>query len=155
MPTFETAREVPFTAEQMFAVVADVEKYPLFLPLCETLTVRSREQRDGATVLVATMGVGYKAIRESFTTRVTLRPAERRIEVRYLDGPFRHLENLWRFAPRENGCEVHFYISYEFRSAVLGAVMGAVFDKAFRKFAEAFEARARVLYAPPASLTRA
>ena len=92
MPSFETTRRVPFTPEQMFDVVADVEAYPQFLPLCESLTVRSREEKDGGTVLVATMGVGYKAVHESFTTRVTLRPAERRIVVEYIDAvSYKHI----------------------------------------------------------------
>ena len=154
MPSFETTRRVPFTPEQMFDVVADVEAYPQFLPLCESLTVRSREDKDGGTVLVATMGVGYKAVHESFTTRVTLRPAERRIVVEYLDGPFRHLENLWRFEPTADGSDVQFFIAYEFRSAPLQLLMGTLFDKAFRKFAEAFEERARSLYAAPQPVTR-
>lgn len=148
MPRFETTRVVPYTTEQMFAVVADVEKYPLFLPMCESLHVRSRTETDGATTLVATMGIGYKAIRENFTTRVVLLPQQSppRIDVSYLDGPFKHLDNRWRFEPRDTGSAVHFWIDYEFRSAMLGLVMGAVFDKAFRKFAEAFEDRARAVY---------
>ena len=143
---------MPFTAEQMFAVVADVDSYPQFVPMCEGLHVRSRNEADGVTTLVATMAIGYKAIRENFTTRVVLQPASQpmRIDVSYLDGPFHHLDNRWRFVPRDNGSEIGFWIDYEFRSAMLGLVMGAVFDKAFRKFAEAFEDRARQVYKGPA-----
>ncbi|MCB1519818.1 MAG: type II toxin-antitoxin system RatA family toxin [Hyphomicrobiaceae bacterium] len=151
MPKYETTRRVPYTAREMFDVVADVERYPLFVPMCEGLKITSRQTTGRTTTLVATMAIGYKAIRENFTTRVVLHPdaAPERIEVSYLDGPFRHLENRWRFLPREaGGSDVHFYIDYEFRSAMLGLVMGAVFDKAFRKFAEAFEARARSVYGP-------
>lgn len=146
MPKFSNQRRVPYTPAQMFDVVADVEKYPRFLPMCESLVVRRREELDDGVRLTATMGVGYKAIREHFTTRVTLYPGEPRILVEYLDGPFRHLENRWRFLPAPSGCIVDFYIEYEFRSAMLGLLMGAMFDKAFHKFSEAFEARARAVY---------
>lgn len=147
MPQFETTRLVPFTAKQMFDVVADVEKYPLFLPLCEALTVESRTQAGESEVVVATMSVGYKKIRESFRTRVTLQPAAPTILVEYLDGPFRRLENRWRFVRvTDTASEVHFFIDYEFRSMMLGVLMGALFDKAFRKFSEAFEERARQVY---------
>ncbi len=147
MPRFSNQRRVPYSPKQMFDVVADVEKYPGFLPMCESLTVRRREEKGDATVLTATMGVGYKAIREHFTTRVTLVPAEPRILVEYLDGPFHHLENRWRFLPGSpGGCIIDFYIEYEFRSKMLGLLMGAMFDRAFHKFSEAFEARARAVY---------
>jgi coenzyme Q-binding protein COQ10 len=149
MPSFRTTRRVPYTARQMFELVADMESYPQFLPLCEALTIRSRVEKGDTTVLLATMVVGYKAIREAFTTRVTLHPAEPRVEVEYLDGPFRHLENRWRFLPVAGGCEVDFFIEYEFRSAMLGMLMGALFDRAFGKFAAAFEERAAVVYGAP------
>lgn len=151
MPQFETRRPVPQSPDQMFALVADVEKYPEFLPLCEGLVVRSRKERDGKALLVADMTVGYKAIRETFTTQVLLNPDERAIDVKYLDGPFRYLDNRWRFnALPDGGCEVHFFIDYEFKSRILGAVMGSMFDRAFRMFSEAFEARATKIYATPA-----
>jgi coenzyme Q-binding protein COQ10 len=146
LPSFETTRHVPFSAAQMIAVVAEVERYPQFLPLCEGLAVRSREERGGETVLVATMTVGYGAIRESFTSRVTLRPARSEIAVAYLDGPFTHLDNRWRFRDVAAGSEIDFYIDYAFRSRVLGLVMGTVFDKAVRKYTQAFEERARAVY---------
>ena len=154
MPSFTTRRRVPFSSEQMFALVADVERYPEFLPLCEGLTVRSRKEDGDRTIIVANMTAGYLAIRESFTTRVVLNPAERKVLVEYLDGPFSRLENRWTFKPVANGgCDVDFYIDYELRSFMLGVLVGAVFDKAFRKFSEAFEARARFIYgkAPVAS----
>jgi coenzyme Q-binding protein COQ10 len=146
MPQFETVRHVRHAPRQMFDLVADVEKYPQFLPLCEALTVRSRKERDDQTILVADMTVGYKAIRETFTSQVHLKPAERLIEVKYLDGPFRYLTNIWRFEPEPAGTAVHFWIDYEFRSRLLGAVMGSMFDRAFRMFAEAFEKRADAIY---------
>jgi coenzyme Q-binding protein COQ10 len=149
MPTFQTRRRVPFTPRQMFDLVADVEKYPQFLPLCDSLVVRSREDKGEAIVLVASMGVGYMAIRESFTSRVTLYPQAPEVLVEYLDGPFRRLENRWGFAAVPGGCDVEFFIDYEFRSVMLGMLMGAMFDRAFRRFAEAFEQRAGAVYGRP------
>lgn len=132
----------------MFDLVADVERYPEFLPLCEALTVRSRREREGREILVAEMAVGYKAIRQRFTTQVVLNRQELGIDVQYLDGPFRRLDNRWRFEPTgENSCNVHFDIEYEFASRSLGMLMGSMFDYAFRRFTVAFEERADKIYA--------
>ncbi|MCT8991734.1 type II toxin-antitoxin system RatA family toxin [Chelativorans sp. SCAU2101] len=147
MPKHETVRRVKHLPEQMFALVADVESYPEFVPMCESLTVRTRKERNGVTILVADMTVGYKAIRETFTSQVVLKPAERLIDVRYIDGPFRFLQNYWRFDPvGESQTDVHFFIEYEFKNRMLGMLMGAMFDRAFRMFAEAFERRADEIY---------
>jgi coenzyme Q-binding protein COQ10 len=112
----------------MFDVVADVERYPEFLPLCEGLTVTERKTDARGTELMATMRVGYKSITEQFTTRVTLDPEAGLIKVRHLDGPFSHLENDWRFVAAGGGCDVHFSISYAFRSMMLSMIVGAAFD---------------------------
>lgn len=146
MPQFETHRPVPHTPDQMFDLVADVERYPEFLPLCEALVIRNRKERDGKVLLVADMTVGYKAIRETFTTQVLLNKAERAIDVKYIDGPFKYLDNRWRFQPTENGSSIDFFIDYEFKSRILGALMGSMFDRAFRMFTDAFEARANKIY---------
>ena len=147
MPSFRTRRRVSHTPQDMFALVADVERYPEFLPLCEGLRVRRRTASgEGQETLVADMTVGYRAIHETFTSRVTLDPLNRRILVQYVDGPFRYLENRWTFAADGEGCVIDFFITYEFRSATLGLLMGAMFDRAFRKFAEAFERRADLIY---------
>lgn len=132
----------------MFDLVADVEKYPQFVPLCEALRVRSRTAKgEGVDVLVADMTVAYKLIRETFTSRVTLERPQLRILVEYLDGPFRRMENRWQFRPMgEGACEVEFFIEYEFRSRVLAMLMGAMFEAAFRRFAAAFETRADAIY---------
>jgi coenzyme Q-binding protein COQ10 len=143
-------RRVPFSAKQMFAIVADVESYPQFLPLCEGLAVRSREEQGTDSVLIATMSVGYRSITESFTSRVTLKPDASEIHVAYLDGPFTHLDNRWRFTDVPGGSEIHFFIDYAFASRMLAVVMGAVFDKAVRRYTEAFEERARAVYRTPA-----
>ncbi len=130
----------------MYALVADIEKYPEFLPLCEALTIRSSKERDGKTLLIADMTVGYKAIRETFTTQVLLNPADLAIDVKYIEGPFKYLDNRWTFTAAGTGSVVDFFIDYEFKSMILGALMGSMFDRAFRMFAEAFEARADKVY---------
>ncbi len=149
MPSFETKRIVAFSAAQMYALVADVERYPEFLPMCTGLAVQSRTPTPDGEVLTARMSVGYKTISESFMTRVVLRPASAAIQAHYLEGPFKRLENRWTFVDQPGGSSVNFYISYEFKSPMLGLLVGSVFDQAFRKFAEAFEARARVVYGAP------
>ena len=146
MPKFESTRRVVHTPQQMFDLVADVERYPEFLPLCRSLDIRSRRERDGKILLVADMTVAYKLIRETFTSQVLLKPVDLEIEVKYLDGPFRYLENRWTFRAAEEGCDVSFFIDYEFRSRTLGLLMGAMFDHAFRRFAAAFEERANLIY---------
>jgi coenzyme Q-binding protein COQ10 len=152
MPSFTSTRHVRHAATDMFDLVADVKAYPQFLPLCESLVVHSRtavgEKSVGEKeVVIATMTVSYSLLRESFTSRVTLDRQKLIIMAEYLDGPFEHLENVWRFEPRGRGdCVVHFSIDYEFRSRTLAMLMGTVFDRAFRKFAEAFEARADQVY---------
>jgi coenzyme Q-binding protein COQ10 len=131
----------------MFDLVADVEHYPAFVPLCEELRVRRRVQSgEGVETLVAEMAVGYKAISERFTSRVTLDRPRLRILVEYVNGPFSYLENRWSFAAAPGGSDVEFYITYEFKSRALGLLMGAMFDRAFRRFAEAFEERADIVY---------
>ena len=131
----------------MFDLVADVEKYPQFVPLCSALTVKTRAEKDGRTVLVADMTVAYKVIRETFTSRVTLDRQSLTILVEYLDGPFKRMQNRWSFYSVETKvCDVEFFIDYEFRSRTLAMLMGAMFDAAFRRFAVAFEQRADEIY---------
>ncbi|AVO44946.1 type II toxin-antitoxin system RatA family toxin [Phreatobacter cathodiphilus] len=151
MPVFKTERRVGHRPEQMFDLVADVDKYPLFVPLCEALKVRRRVNAgdDGIEILVADMTVAYGPLRETFTSRVTLDRPRLHIVAEYIDGPFSRLENHWRFAADGEGTRVSFSIDYEFRSRALALVMGAVFDAAFRRFAEAFEARADAVYGRP------
>ena len=153
MPSFNTTRRVPFTSRQMFDLVADVEQYPKFLPLCEALTVKKREQESDKAILICEMTVGYYALRETFTSRVTCERSESTILVEYIDGPFKHLENRWSFHDRDEGraCLVDFRIAYELKSRALGLIMGGMFDAAFRKFAEAFEDRADIVYGKGAS----
>jgi coenzyme Q-binding protein COQ10 len=148
VPSFSTTRRVPHDAAQMFDLVADVEQYPQFVPLCQSLRVKSRTATDeGIEVLVADMTVAYKLVRETFTSRVTLDRPNLKILVEYLSGPFSKMENRWTFTPAgEHACNVAFFIDYEFRSRVLAMLMGAMFETAFRRFAGAFEARADKIY---------
>ena len=147
MPHFTTTRQVNHSATDMFDLVADIESYPRFLPLCESLVVRSRRTVADKEILIATMTVAYKFIRESFSTRVTLDRSAFHIHAEYIEGPFRYLENIWRFEPHGRGDSViRFSIEYEFRSRALSLLMGAMFDRAFKKFAEAFEERADAVY---------
>jgi coenzyme Q-binding protein COQ10 len=147
MPQFSTKRRVPHAAGHMFDLVADVEKYPLFVPLCSALKVKSRTEKNGVTILVADMTVAYKILRETFTSRVTLDRPGLKILVEYLNGPFKRMQNRWTFHPvDENACDIEFFVDYEFRSRTLAALMGAMFDAAFRRFAHAFEQRADEIY---------
>jgi coenzyme Q-binding protein COQ10 len=148
MPQFRNLRRARHSAVEMFDLVADVERYPEFVPLCRSLRVRKRTPGEGGIeVLVADMTVAYKLMRETFTSRVTLDKPSLTIQVEYLDGPFSHLDNRWTFRPvSETACEVEFFIAYEFKSRVLGVLMGAMFEAAFRRFAEAFERRADAVY---------
>jgi coenzyme Q-binding protein COQ10 len=151
MPQFANKRRVRHSAEKMFDLVADVERYPEFVPLCQSLKVKQRTPLpDGGEVIVADMTVAYKLIRETFTSRVTLDRANLRILVEYLRGPFSKLENRWTFeAKSEDSCDVGFFIAYEFRSRMLAVLMGAMFDAAFQRFAAAFETRADAVYGRP------
>ena len=132
----------------MFDLVADVESYPEFVPLCKALKVRERTPSgDGIETIVADMTVSFKLVRESFRSRVTLDRPKLQILVEYLQGPFSHMQNHWTFKPTgEQSCEIEFYIDYEFRSRMLGMLMGSMFDAAFRRFATAFETRADRVY---------
>jgi coenzyme Q-binding protein COQ10 len=148
MPQFATTRTVRHAAVDMFDLVADVERYPDFVPLCRSLKVRKRiPEPEGVEILTADMTIAYKLIHESFASRVTLDRPNLQILVEYLDGPFSRLENRWSFHPTgERACNVEFFISYEFRSRVLALLMGTMFDLAFRRFAAAFERRADEVY---------
>jgi coenzyme Q-binding protein COQ10 len=148
MPQFSTTRRVAHSTADMFDLVADVEHYPEFVPLCQSLHVRRRtKDGEGRDVIVADMTVAYKVIRETFTSRVSLDRQKCEILVEYLEGPFQRLTNRWSFKPAgDRACDVEFFISYEFRSRTLGLLMGSVFDVAFRRFAVAFEKRADQVY---------
>ena len=147
MPTHAEKRRMPYSADEMYALIADVESYPKFLPWCAGCRVRGRRHDGAAEVLDADLIISFKVFRERFGSRVTLRPEERRIDVAYLDGPFRYLNNHWQFDPVEGGgCEVDFFVDFEFKSRTLQAIIGVVFNEAMRRIVKAFEDRARDLY---------
>ena len=143
MPTHAERRFLPYTQEQLFDLVADVERYPEFLPWCVGARVRSRE----GDVLTADLIIGFKMIRERFTSRVELNGPDR-IDVAYTHGPLRYLNNHWIFEPAPGGCVIDFYVDFEFRSALLQRLIGALFNEAVRRMVGAFETRARQLYEP-------
>jgi coenzyme Q-binding protein COQ10 len=151
MPKFSSQRRVHHSAPQMFDLVADVERYPEFVPLCRALKIRQRTAKpDGTEIVIADMTVSFKLVREAFTSRVTLDRPNLKILVEYLQGPFSNLENRWSFEPKsETECDVGFYLAYEFKSRMLGILMGTMFDTAFQRFAAAFEKRADVVYGRP------
>ena len=148
MPQFSNQRQVNHSADEMFDLVADVERYPEFVPLCQKLRIVQRTRNpDGTEIIIADMTAAYKLIRETFTSRVTLDRANRKILVEYLRGPFSNLQNRWTFEPADDKrCDVAFFISYEFKSRMLATLMGSMFDMAFQRFAAAFEKRADTIY---------
>ena len=141
MPRHEERRILPYRPGQLFALVADIEKYPEFLPWCVAARIRSRN----GDLVIADMVIGFRMFRERFTTRVTLKPPDR-IDVSYADGPFKHLANHWVFNPHPVGCELDFFVDFEFRSRLLDRLIGALFDEAVRRMVRAFETRAKILY---------
>ena len=148
MPQFSTRRRVRHAAGDMFDLVADIQRYPEFVPLCAGMRVKSRAGKDeGVCVIVAVMTVAYKLIHQSFTSRVTLDRARLTILVEYLDGPFSRMQNRWTFRQTsETSSDVEFFIDYEFRSRTFAMLAGAVFDTVFRRMAAAFEKRADQVY---------
>jgi coenzyme Q-binding protein COQ10 len=148
MPKFSCKRRVRHSALQMFDLVADVERYPEFVPLCKSLKIRQRMAKpEGTEIVIADMTVSFKLVREAFTSKVTLDRPNLKIMVEYLEGPFSNLENRWTFEPKsDTACDVGFYIAYEFKSRMLAMLMGTMFDAAFQRFAAAFEKRADAVY---------
>jgi len=156
MPRFSSKRQVRHSAPQMFDLVADVERYPEFVPLCSALRIKQRTPNpDGTEVVIADMTVSFKLVRETFTSRVTLDRANLKILVEYLQGPFSNLENRWSFESKsDDACDVGFFLSYEFKSRMLAMLMGSMFDTAFQRFAAAFEKRADEIYGKSGSAPR-
>ncbi len=153
MKSFRNRRKVDHSAAEMFALVSDIEAYPKFVPLCEGMRVRRRTRAgEGMEVIVAQMDVGFRAICERYTSRVTCNLPKLEILVEYIDGPFKKLDNRWNFrdeSPGPNGesrSVVDFFIAYEFKSMALGMLMGAMFDTAFHKYSDAFVKRADQVY---------
>ncbi len=151
MPTHAERRLLPYTAEQLFDLVADVERYPEFLPWCLGARIRERNGNE----IIADLLIGFKMVRERFTSRVVLdRPDA--IHVSYSEGPFRYLNNHWRFLPqRDGGCLIDFYVDFEFRSRMLQKIIEVLFNEAVKRMVGAFEGRARQLYGAPGTAPEA
>ncbi len=147
MPRHSETRTLPYTAQQMYDLVADVASYPQFLPWCAAARIRSRtDLGEGREEVLADLVISFKVFRERFGSRVTLVPADRHIKTEYLDGPFRHLQSTWDFRDVDGGCEVAFFVDFEFRNAVLQGIIGVVFNDAMQRVVRAFERRADALY---------
>jgi coenzyme Q-binding protein COQ10 len=151
MPQHAETRRLPYTAQQMYDLVADVGRYPEFLPWCAAARIRSREDRGDHEVMEADLVISFKVFRERFGSRVVLKHSQLRIETEYVDGPFRHMKSNWQFADAEGGCDVSFDVDFEFRNAVLQGMIGLVFNEAMHRIVRAFEARARALYGSPST----
>jgi coenzyme Q-binding protein COQ10 len=130
----------------MYDLVADVGNYPKFLPWCAAARIRRRYAAGEAQVMEADLVISFKVFRERFGSRVTLYPRDMRIDTEYLDGPFRYMKSNWAFKPAEGGCDVSFYVDFEFRNAVLQGIIGVVFNEAMQRIVRAFEHRAAELY---------
>jgi len=146
MPTHAEKRVMPYTAQQMYDLVADVSSYPEFLPWCAAARIRKSTPSENGVVMDADLVIAFKVFRERFGSRVTLRPAETSIDVEYLDGPFKYLNNHWTFTDVDGGCEADFFVDFEFKSKVLQTLIGVVFGEAMQRIVRAFEHRASQLY---------
>ena len=146
MPTHAETRTLPYTAQQMYDLVADVARYPEFLPWCAAARIRRTYPQGAAEVMEADLVISFKVFRERFGSRVTLWAEDKRIDTEYLDGPFRYMKSNWAFADTEGGCEVRFFVDFEFRNAVLQGIIGLVFNEAMQRIVRAFELRANALY---------
>ncbi len=153
MPTHHEVKRLPYTADQMYALVADVGSYPKFLPWNSAARIRSRTPIAGGAngsgeVMEADLVISFKVFRERFGSRVTLWPEVRKIDTEYLDGPFKHMRSTWAFRDVPGGCEVEFFVDFEFRNAILQGIIGVVFNDAMQRVVRAFERRAAELHGP-------
>ena len=146
MPTHSETRTLPYEAQQMYDLVADVARYPEFLPWCAAARIRSVRPDGDSEVMLADLVISFKVFRERFGSRVVLWPGTRKIDTTYLDGPFKYMNSSWAFRDVEGGCEVDFFVDFEFRNAILQSVIGVVFNDAMRRIVRAFERRAAELY---------
>ena len=146
MTKHQETKFLPYSTDQLYDMVADIERYPEFIPWCQALRVRQRKVVEGQEIVDADMVVSFKVFRERFGSRVTLSPNEKNIEVEYLDGPFKYLKNTWGFEPVEKGSNVHFFVDFEFKNVILQSTVGLVFGEAMQRIVGAFEHRAKELY---------
>ncbi|KZZ20323.1 ubiquinone-binding protein [Sulfitobacter sp. HI0082] len=148
MPTHSETRQLPYSAQQMYDLVADVARYPEFLPWTAAARIRSDEDRGDHRVMEADLVISFKVFRERFTSRVVLWPEAKKIDTEYLDEPFKYMKSNWHFEDNLEGCQVHFFVDFEFRNAILQKVIGVVFNEAMQRIVRAFENRAKELYGP-------
>lgn len=146
MPTHSETRQLPYTAQQMYDLVADVASYPQFLPWCAAARIRSETPVENSVVLDADLVISFKVFRERFGSRVTLFPTNMKIDTEYLDGPFKYMKSNWGFEDTAEGCNVIFFVDFEFKNAILQGIIGLVFNEAMQRVVRAFEARANELY---------
>ncbi|MFK7835632.1 MAG: type II toxin-antitoxin system RatA family toxin [Sulfitobacter sp.] len=148
MPTHSETRELPYSADQMYNLVADVGKYPEFLPWTAAARIRRDDDRGDHRVMDADLVISFKVFRERFTSRVVLWPTQRRIDTEYLDGPFKYMKSDWQFEDTATGCTVQFHVDFEFKNVILQGIIGVVFNEAMQRVVRAFEKRAADLYGP-------
>lgn len=146
MPTHSENRTMPYTAQQMYDLVADVGEYPKFLPWTAAARIKSVTDKGDHSVMDADLVISFKVFRERFTSRVVLWPQRKAIDTEYLDGPFKYMKSNWSFEDIEGGCKVHFFVDFEFRNAILQKIIGVVFNEAMQRVVKAFEKRADTLY---------
>ena len=146
MPTHSETRRLPYSAQQMYDLVADVARYPEFLPWTAAARIREMREEGDHVVMLADLVISFKVFRERFGSRVTLWPEARKIDTEYLDGPFRYMISHWSFAEAEGGCDVSFHVDFEFRNRVLQATATVFFNEAMQRVVRAFERRAAELY---------
>jgi coenzyme Q-binding protein COQ10 len=146
MPTHDETRKLPYSAQQMYDLVADVARYPEFLPWTAAARITSHDDKGDHSVMEADLVISFKVFRERFASRVVLWPQAHKIDTEYLDGPFRHMKSNWAFKDVDGGCEVHFFVDFEFRNMILQKIIGVVFNEAMQRVVKAFEKRAHALY---------
>lgn len=146
MPTHSENRTLPYSAQQMYDLVADVAEYPKFLPWCSAARVKSTTPQGASIIMEADLVISFKVFRERFTSRVLLMPENKQIDTEYLDGPFRYMKSNWKFKDVEGGCEVSFFVDFAFRNMILQQLIGVVFNEAMQRIVRAFEMRAQALY---------
>lgn len=146
MPTHSETRALPYTAQQMYDLVADVASYPEFLPWTSAARIISHEDMGDHEVMKADLVISFKVFRERFASQVVLWPKARKIDTEYLDGPFKFMKSNWAFEDVPGGCKVHFHVDFEFKNAILQRIIGVVFNEAMQRVVRAFEGRAKALY---------
>ena len=146
MPTHSETRKLPYSAQQMYDLVADVGRYPEFLPWCSAARVKTVIPQGETEVMTADLVISFKVFRERFTSRVVLNESARSIDTEYIDGPFRYMKSTWDFKNVEGGCEVSFFVDFAFRNMILQRLIGVVFNEAMHRIVRAFEERAAELY---------